>query len=293
MTDPTSTRPTTPDEFGDAERAVKIDELLLAGLDHYFAGQFQEAINVWGRVLFLDRAHARARAYIERARSALAERQRKAEELLHEGVAAFQRGDGGSARELLRSAVEQGGPQDVALAYLGRLDRLEGAVPAPEVPVAAVPARTRRGIAPGDRLFRRVPRPIRVFPLVGLAFAVGIVVLAATSKDVLGPLLTGDLLWGRTPTVPAAAGPSEALPVPRSPETILARARTLAASGHLKDALAALDTIAPGDPVSAEAGRLRGELQQLLLDSRGSGRGGQGVPRPASEATGRPGGPRE
>ena len=44
-------------------------------------GRHELAINVWTRVLFLDRGHARARAYIERARSAVAERQREGEEL--------------------------------------------------------------------------------------------------------------------------------------------------------------------------------------------------------------------
>ena len=74
-------------------RDARIEELLLAGLDHYFTGQHELAINVWTRVLFLDRSHARARAYIERARSAVAERQREGEELLQTGMAAFQRGD--------------------------------------------------------------------------------------------------------------------------------------------------------------------------------------------------------
>ena len=55
----------------------RIEELLLAGLDHYFSGQHELAISVWTRVLFLDRSHARARAYIERARGAIAERQRE------------------------------------------------------------------------------------------------------------------------------------------------------------------------------------------------------------------------
>ena len=59
--------------------------------------RYELAINVWTRALFLDRSHARARAYIDRARSALAERQRESEELLQNGVAAFQRGDGEEA----------------------------------------------------------------------------------------------------------------------------------------------------------------------------------------------------
>ena len=44
-----------------AGRETRIEELLLAGLDHYFSGQHELAISVWTRVLFLDRSHARAR----------------------------------------------------------------------------------------------------------------------------------------------------------------------------------------------------------------------------------------
>ena len=53
---------------------------------HYFRGRFERAIDVWTRVLFLDRSHARARAYIDRARAAVAERVRESEALLHAGV---------------------------------------------------------------------------------------------------------------------------------------------------------------------------------------------------------------
>src|SRR4029078_2353515 len=86
---------------------------------------FDQAINVWTRALFLDRNHARARAYIEQARSALAERQRESEELLHHGVAAFDRGESSEARRLLEPAISQGPPPDEALAILDRLNRLD------------------------------------------------------------------------------------------------------------------------------------------------------------------------
>src|SRR6184192_2856683 len=52
----------------EADRDAKIEQLLLIGLDHYFAAQYEQAINVWTRALFLDRSHPRARAYIDRAR---------------------------------------------------------------------------------------------------------------------------------------------------------------------------------------------------------------------------------
>src|SRR5471030_1074103 len=108
-----------------SDRDAKIEQLLLVGLDHYFAARYELAINVWTRALFLDRSHARARAYIERARSALAERLRESEEILHKGVAAFERGDGDEARRLIEAAIGQGAPSDEALAVLDRLDRLE------------------------------------------------------------------------------------------------------------------------------------------------------------------------
>lgn len=66
-----------------SSRDQRIEQLLLAGLDRYFAGELEHAIQVWSRVFFLDRGHARARAYIERARGAIAERQREAEARSH------------------------------------------------------------------------------------------------------------------------------------------------------------------------------------------------------------------
>src|SRR5262252_4968926 len=109
----------------DSERDAKIEQVLLNGLDHYFAARYELAINVWTRALFLDRTHPRARAYIDRARSALAERQRESEELLQQGVAAFNRGDSEEARRLLRVAIECGAPADEVHALLGRLSRVQ------------------------------------------------------------------------------------------------------------------------------------------------------------------------
>src|SRR5438552_15127654 len=120
--------PHAPEATTEAERDAKIEQLLLVGLDHYFAARYDQAINVWTRALFLDRNHARARAYIDRARTALAEAQRESEELLRAGVAAFDRGDGDEARRLLLAAIDKGAPAEQAFAVLERLNRLEAAV---------------------------------------------------------------------------------------------------------------------------------------------------------------------
>src|ERR1700693_1553322 len=126
MSDPLRTDPSRALEAApEPGRDAKIEQLLLVGLDHYFAAQYAQAINVWTRALFLDRNHARARAYIERARSALAERLRESEELRQNGLAAFRWGEGDEARRLLQAAMDHGAPPDEALAALDRLNRLE------------------------------------------------------------------------------------------------------------------------------------------------------------------------
>jgi tetratricopeptide (TPR) repeat protein len=269
MADPHSTDPTrTGGTQPDPDRDAKIDGLLLAGLEHYFAGRFQEAINVWERVLFLDRGHARARAYIERARSALAERQRQSEELVHEGVAAMQRGDSEAARELLSSATAAGASPDLALAYLDRLDRLTGA-PAPEprpADASTRPPRLPPSLAapePG----RRGPQPVRVLPLLALVVAGVAIVMQAASRDLLRPLV--EMSWRRQASPAPTVVAPDPLPVPRAADLLLARARTLFSSGHLRDALAVLDGVPVADPVFPEAQRLRAEIQRGLLAAAG------------------------
>src|SRR4051794_1769570 len=138
----------------DADRDAKIESLLLAGLDQYFSSDYAQAIDIWTRALFLDRNHARARAYIERARSALAEQQRESEELLHTGIAAFERGEMDAARQLLSAAVQRGGAHDVALAFLTRIERLHAAAPAVAQPVHMEPGRNAAPAVLPQRRFR-------------------------------------------------------------------------------------------------------------------------------------------
>ena len=57
----------------------------------------------------------------------------------------------------------------------------------------------------------------------------------------------------------------QSLPLPRRGELILNRARTLAASGHLSDALTTLDLIRSTDAQKADANRLRADIQRQLL----------------------------
>jgi hypothetical protein len=250
----------------DADRDAKIEQLLLAGLDRYFAAQYEQAINVWTRVLLLDRSHPRARAYIERARSALAERQRQSEELLQTGVAAFERGDGPEARRLIQAAIDGGAPSDEALAVLGRLDRLEQ----PSPPQRRPRQREERRPTAAPRLTDPRPRPALGLAVPQLVLVAAVVVMggayAASNWDRAASRSLGgfDQETGSSGAAPIARD-SQVL-APRSGTLALARARRLMAGGHLHDALTALDGIRPTDAEKADADRVRAHIQHQLLD---------------------------
>jgi len=270
MSDPLRTDlPHALDGVSDSDRDAKIEQLLIVGLDHYFAGEYEHAINVWTRALFLDRSHARARAYIERARSALAERHRETDELLQSGLAAFERGQTDEARRLLQSAISRGAPTDEALAVLDRLNRLEQS--AASVSSATVAPTRPAAMAP------QVAAPTRSrLTILWVATACVLVVAAAlfawrsrldararsalTVFDVLGVLDNG--------AAEPASSPEPAIPelaLPRRGEAALTRARALQVSGHLHDALTALDAVRLTDPQRPDADRLRADIERQLI----------------------------
>lgn len=249
----------------DADRDAKIEQLLLVGLDHYFSARYEAAINVWTRALFLDRNHARARAYIERARSALAERQRESEELLHDGVAAFQRGQGDEARRLLRAALDSGAPSDEALAVLGRLDRLEVSAAATDVDGDAAPEARRE-----TRRQRRDRYIAGERASIGWAVATAVLLVLVAwggyAASASGVDWRAVLLFNEPAVVNPGSPVSDlSLPLPRRGDMALDRARGLAAVGRLHEALAALDDVRTTDNQRSDADRLRGDIQRQLL----------------------------
>ena len=264
MSDPLRTDSIAPpsQEQIDAERDAKIESLLLAGLDHYFASDYAQAIDVWSRALFLDRNHARARAYIERARSALGEQQREAEELIHNGVAAFERGEMEAARQLLNAAVQRGGAHEVALAFLTRIDRMS-AVPAASASLpAATAARapSRLSSAPPPRRRGRL-----IASIVGIAAAVTLVV-AWTSWDRVSALMPNVVLGSATRSDASSVKPVlEPITMPLSSESAFERAQALFRSGRLYDAGRALDLVRPTDPRRPQADELKAAIQRELL----------------------------
>lgn len=260
-----STNPVRPpDPRGDADREARIEQLLLTGLDHYFAGQYERAISVWTRVVFLERHHDRARAYIERARTAQAERQRESEELLHVGVSAYNAGDIDRARSLLTRAVEKG--SDAADVFLDRLNRVGSSDSGAALWIDPLPARS------SVRHRRAAPPTTRQGWI-----AAALVTLVVAAAMLLGGLPIGawlsdfqmTTLQVTTSVSPAAPADVEPLPLVRASEVGVIRARELYADGRLVDALRALDGIGIADPHRPEADALRADVQRDLLAAAG------------------------
>ena len=243
-----------PDEA--LSRESQIDALLEEGLDRYFNNRYEDAIHLWTRVLFLDRTHPRARAYIDRARTALAEVQRRSDEMLQASRDLLEQGRTDAARRMLSDAVATSSDDVQSAALLAHLERHERAriatqVPAgPVAPVETVPGWTWRPTSP-----------------------LAIVAIAAGSLVVL---LTGLVLFDFTDvdraTPPAVTSGESRLPAPSSSEVALVRARALFLRGRLSEALARLDSVQPGSAERPAADQLRIEIQQLLIASVSSSR---------------------
>jgi hypothetical protein len=240
------------------DREGRTEALLVEGLDRYFAGRYEDAIHLWTRVLFLDRNHARARAYIDRARTALAERQRQSDEMLQTSRTLLEQGETQAARDLLTEAVAQSGEDEHAAALRIRLERVER-LQGPDRPDA-----TDIGGA-ADQAAPAVPGwswPARPRPVVlGLVLAAGLLLVFSVTAGLLQDWLAGrPAPQGLRPATGAVR-----IPVLTSGEVALVRARTLASRGRLAEALRALEHVSPDSAQRAAVDRLRADLQQLLL----------------------------
>ena len=237
----------SPADIDERERSSRVEQLLLAGLDHYFAGQYEQAIDVWTRVAFLERRHGKARAYIERARGALAERLRESEELVDRGRAAIDAGDVPTARRLLTEAVAQGGGGDTAALLLERLNRVTG--PAHATGTASV--------VPIGPASAEATASTWLSTAVASAIVVAVVFVA-------GRMITATLAeWPDPGTSPVSH--VEPLPGVRPGEMAVERARALYEDGEVRQAIAALQAVDDADPARPQADELRAAWQRELL----------------------------
>lgn len=264
MADPQSSHSTPAAGAGPGGDDARIEHLLVAGLDQYFAGDFESAINLWTRVLFLDRHHDRARAYIERARSAQAERQRQTEALVHQGLDAFDRGEVEHARALLSDALDRGASHDLTLGVLDRIERLGVASGREAAPVGVGrPVRAATIVRPSSPATATRTSPARFW---GLTLAL-LVVLGAASWWIWNTrgwpaLWPAQAAAARMTAIPEVNAP---LPVPSAAEAYMRRGQHLFETGKLRDALAEFDRVPAGDPLRGSADDMRAHIQRELL----------------------------
>ena len=156
------------------------------------------------------------------------------------------------------------------MALLDRLERLAPAdidvevLPAPPPRIRRYTHRMARRADPA-RPERRGVRAATMLLLLAIGLATGVLVMVARSSGAWPWSLS--LSPSQQANAPAVSSVTEPLPVPSASEATLARARAWSASGRLRDALAALEAIRPGDPLRAQADDLRARIQQQLLDS--------------------------
>jgi hypothetical protein len=270
-----------------SDRAALIEQLLLAGLDQYFSGDYEQAIHVWTRVFFLDRGHARARAYIERARGALGERQREAEaQGLEDGGAAVGLGVTAAARVVTVSRTMIVGEPATARALVPRrFSRRDLLLGSSEVLIddsmgvepGAVEVRADGVKADGKELKGEAPAGTRLLTHIVLVTLATVLLCGAAylvvDRDRLATWWrTSDLETNRPILTP------EPLMVPRASEQALARAHALYDKGRLREAMQALAPIRIDDPMRHDADVLLADIEHALLE--GSGLTGAQPPPP-------------
>jgi tetratricopeptide (TPR) repeat protein len=86
---------------GDSDGGTKTSDLLRQGRAFLNAGHYQQAINVWTRILFLDRGNLAAREAIDKAKRSMAERQRELDALVGEAAKRAEKGERPKAKRLL------------------------------------------------------------------------------------------------------------------------------------------------------------------------------------------------
>jgi tetratricopeptide (TPR) repeat protein len=245
-----------------ADRDSRTEALLVEGLDRYFAGRYEDAIHIWTRVLFVDRTHARARAYIDRARTTLAERQRQSEEMLQASHDLLQQGQTEAARHLLTEAVATSGDDEKAAALRVKLERLErfaqlDTTPRRRASDRVLSARPADGTS-GWPSASRSRSLMFLAAVLGFAFALVALVTNPTVADWLG-------IGSANEQLAAVSTESKWPPSLSSADVALVRARNLYHRGQLAEALQALDRVGADNPNRLAADELRIDIQQLLL----------------------------
>jgi tetratricopeptide (TPR) repeat protein len=261
----------------------RISGLLDEGQTAFEAGDYQSAIDVWSRIFLIDIDNEEASRRIEKARNLKAERERQVEEVLHEGLAAYEAGSLERARGPFQKVLELNPNHTVAQEYLERIDAGEGpSVTVPEafdtppaIPdMASMPGMgdetddsllSQEIMVPPDPGAIEAPPPPPPEPVKKRKSSPRTLFLAISALSVLLLAALGWFLldnWSRFfPN--QGAEPAATAPAGQSP---IDQARKLAEGGRTRLAISQLERIPSNSPYYEEAQKLILELQTPVAD---------------------------
>jgi tetratricopeptide (TPR) repeat protein len=259
-----------------ADAGSRTEALFRQGEEHFAAGEYQQAIHVWTRILFVDRGNLRVREALDEAKKVIAERQRRLDLDCAEAQRLFDGGDVEGARKAARAVLAT----DASHVEANHLEEKIAALERRNEPARALPVGSPAESGPSKGIVIRVPRTERapsnaVRPIVPhgkmIAFIAAALVVFAASALYLYQNWEGIVSDGqfRRPVAPEASPGAEGplAPVPDLDELRYFDGERLFQQGRYREALAKLSRIARGSPVTAEARSLILRIEERLLRS--------------------------
>jgi hypothetical protein len=261
--------------------ASKTEELARAGEEFYRQGLFQEAIHVWTRILFLDRANLEARGAIERAKRDIAEQQRRLDLETVEAARLLENGDVEASRLRVRSvlSVDASHPEANLLAReiaavdrrseMARETRADSSEEDPAGPAKGIVLRV-----PKARASTTAGRPVASGVKMAFFVTAAVVLFSASAWYLYAnwDSLVSDGAFGHPGTY-APMGPVEVGPVPDLSELRYMNGARLFAQGRYREALSELSRVDRVSPLVGPARSLILRIEERLLRGASEGAG--------------------
>ena len=246
---------------------ARLEALFTQGQELFSRGLYEHAINVWTRILFLDRGNILARRTIEKGKQALAERQRRLDSVVVEASGALDTGDRIAARRIISKVLAEDPRHVEGRSLFERLEALERRPDGSRPSEAFPPARSQKSLAriPVHKKLQAVQRaPLPAsspFKIAAFWFAALVLFLSGgLYLHFNWESLLSDAEF--VPTVPSSwsVGKESSLPIPGIAELNYYNGARLFAKGHYRAALVELSQV---DRRCACAERARGLILRI------------------------------
>ena len=254
--------------------SLKTEELYLHGDELFDRGFFQRAVDVWTRILFIDRGNPKARKAIERAKKVLAERQRLLDAEVATAGRLFEEGDLEGAGRLIRTVLATD-PRHVEGHHVaGRiavLDRrnLDGERAGASCEIEPPPVPSKRGLLlhVSQKSSARPETGTAALPLRMAVFALSAMLVFATGALYLHlnwDSFVSDGVFAHS-TPPSGLSDPEAPSLPDPAELRYYNGARLFAKGRYREALMELSLVDRSSATAEEARGLILRIEQRLL----------------------------